>query len=201
MDRVRQSTVHGVTELYMAKWLTHTHTHTTSLGLPKWCSVKESACQCKRSKTHELDPWVRKIPWSKKQQSTPVLLPGKFYRQRSLVGYSPWSHKNVGHEWVTEHARMQCYWTSVISLSQILFHCRCFWYNAINIEALLRVSFHFSSVAVMSDSVLQGIWFSSVTESCPTLCDPIDCCTPGLPVHHQLPEFTQTYVHWVSDAI
>ena len=43
--------------------------------------------------------------------------------------------------------------------------------------------------------------FSSVTQSCPTLCDPIDCSTPGLPVHHQLPEFTQTHVHWVSDAI
>ena len=37
--------------------------------------------------------------------------------------------------------------------------------------------------------------------SCPTLCDPIDCSTPGLPVHHQLPELAQTHVHWVSDAI
>ena len=43
--------------------------------------------------------------------------------------------------------------------------------------------------------------FSSVTQLCPTLCDPMDCSTPGLPVHHQLPEFTQTQVHWVSDAI
>ena len=42
--------------------------------------------------------------------------------------------------------------------------------------------------------------FSSVAQSCPTLCDPMDCSTPGLPVHHQLPEFTQTYVHRVSDA-
>ena len=38
-------------------------------------------------------------------------------------------------------------------------------------------------------------------ESCLTLCDLMDCSTPGLPVHHQLPEFTQTHVHWVSDAI
>ena len=37
--------------------------------------------------------------------------------------------------------------------------------------------------------------FSSVTQSCPTLCDPMNCSTPGLPVHHQLPEFTQTHVH------
>ena len=43
--------------------------------------------------------------------------------------------------------------------------------------------------------------FSSVTQSCPTLCDPMNHSTPGLPVHHQLPEFTQTHVHQVSDAI
>ena len=49
---------------------------------------------------------------------------------------------------------------------------------------------HFSSVQ-----------FSSVAQSCPTLCDPTNRSTPGLPVHHQLPEFTQTCVHRVSDAI
>ena len=43
--------------------------------------------------------------------------------------------------------------------------------------------------------------FSSVAQSCPTLCDPMNLSMPGLPVHHQLPESTQTYVHWVSDAI
>ena len=43
--------------------------------------------------------------------------------------------------------------------------------------------------------------FSSVTQSCPTLCNPMDHSTPGLPVHHQVPESTQTHVHWVSDAI
>ena len=46
-----------------------------------------------------------------------------------------------------------------------------------------------------------SVQFSSVTQSCPTLCDPINCSMPGLPVHHQLREFTQTHVHWVSDAI
>ena len=43
--------------------------------------------------------------------------------------------------------------------------------------------------------------FSSVAQSCLTLCNPMNHCTPGLPVHHQLPEFTQTHVHWVSGAI
>ena len=46
-----------------------------------------------------------------------------------------------------------------------------------------------------------GIQFSSVAQSCPTLCDPMNRSTPGLPVHHQLPEFTQTHVHRVGDAI
>ena len=46
-----------------------------------------------------------------------------------------------------------------------------------------------------------SVQFSSVAQSCPTLCDPMNGSTPGLPVHHQLPEFTQTHVHRVSDAI
>ena len=45
------------------------------------------------------------------------------------------------------------------------------------------------------------IQFSSVAQSCLTLCNPMDCSLPGLPVHHQFLEFTQTFVHWVSDAI
>ena len=43
--------------------------------------------------------------------------------------------------------------------------------------------------------------FSSVAQSCLTFCDPMDCSTPGFPVHHQLLEFPQTHVHWVGDAI
>ena len=48
---------------------------------------------------------------------------------------------------------------------------------------------------------VSSVQFSSVSQSCPTLCDPMNCSTPGLPVHHQFPEFTQTHVHRVSDAI
>ena len=46
-----------------------------------------------------------------------------------------------------------------------------------------------------------SVQFSSVAQSCPTHCNPMDCTMPGLPVHHQLPEFTQTHVHHVNDAI
>ena len=51
------------------------------------------------------------------------------------------------------------------------------------------------------DSLCCSVQFSSVTQSCPTLCDPVNCSTPGLPAHQQLPEFTQTHVHRVRDAI
>ena len=44
-------------------------------------------------------------------------------------------------------------------------------------------------------STIVSVQFSSVTQSCPTLCNPMDCGMPGLPVHHQLPEFTQTHIH------
>ena len=48
---------------------------------------------------------------------------------------------------------------------------------------------------------LPSVQSSSVAQLCPTLCDPMDCSTPGFSVHHQLPECTQTHVHWVGDAI
>ena len=51
------------------------------------------------------------------------------------------------------------------------------------------------------ESDMTSVQFSSVTQLCPTLCNPKNCSTPGLPIHHQLPEFTQTHVHRVSDAI
>ena len=57
-------------------------------------------------------------------------------------------------------------------------------------------------VNLLTKRAITGIvQFSSVAQSCPTLCDPMNCSTPGLPVHHQLPEFTQIHVHRVGDAI
>ena len=62
-------------------------------------------------------------------------------------------------------------------------------------------------MSVLKDTIIeifklyQSVQFSSVAQSCPTLCDPMNRSTPGLPVHHQLPEFTQTHIHRVGDAI
>ena len=59
-------------------------------GLLWWLRGKDSTCQWRRC---GFDPWVEKTPWSRKWQPTPVLLPGKSLGQRSLKGYSLWSHK------------------------------------------------------------------------------------------------------------
>ena len=60
---------------------------------------------------------------------------------------------------------------------------------------------HFNLWAAREAPYIRSVQFSSVPQSCSTLCDPMNCSTPGLPVHHQLMEFTQTHVHRVSDAI
>ena len=83
-------------------------------GLPRWLRGKESACQSRRC---GFDPWVEKIPWRRKWQPTPVFLPGESHRQRSLVGYSPWGHKESDRsEYRLRHSFMG------EDFSQLLFH-------------------------------------------------------------------------------
>ena len=71
-----------------------------------------------------------------------------------------------------------------------------------NLLSLVLWSLHFMLICALKVEISHvGISVSSVTQSCRTLCNPMDCNMLGLPVHHQLPEFTQTHVQWVSDAI
>ena len=74
-------------------------------------SDKEPTCQFRRHKRYGFKPWVRKIPWRKAWQSTPILFPGQFHGQKSLVGYSPYrvrhEKSNLTHThsgWVTREA-------------------------------------------------------------------------------------------------
>ena len=67
----------------------------------------------------------------------------------------------------------------------------CFWAEAFKAGVLLQHSIN----------LYLSVQFSSAPQSCPTLCDPMDCSKPGFPVHHELLEFTQTHVHQVGDAI
>ena len=65
--------------------------------------VKKFSCQCRRHKKHEFDPWVGKIPQSRKWQPSPVFLPGESHGQRALVGYSLWGCKELDTSEATEH--------------------------------------------------------------------------------------------------
>ena len=60
---------------------------------------------------------------------------------------------------------------------------------------------HLRAIIKVDPLQFSSVQISSVTQLCLTLCNPMNRSTPGLPAHHQLPEFTQTHVHWVSDAI
>ena len=68
-------------------------------------------------------------------------------------------------------------------------------------SSILLYIFFMLSLVILGQLSPTKVQFSSVAQSCTTLCDPMGCSTPGFPVHHQLPEPTKTHVHWVSDAI
>ena len=80
------------------------------LGFPGDASDKDPTCLCRRCKSCRFDPWVGKIPWSRKWQPTPVFLPGKSHGQRSLVGYSPWGCKET---WLSTHTQL---WWLVVAI-------------------------------------------------------------------------------------
>ena len=61
--------------------------------LPGWLNGKEHACQRRRQSRHGFDPWLRKMPWRRAWQPTPVFLPGESHGHGSLKGYSPWGRK------------------------------------------------------------------------------------------------------------
>ena len=102
---------------------------------------------------------------------------------------------------------MLCSWASILIHTSFL-RLRLFFFYLCML-ALISVFYfvllsdgqkHLHSSMLVITSVC-SVQFSSVTQSCLTFCDPMDCSTPGLPVHHQLLEFTQTHVHCVGDAI
>ena len=77
----------------------------------------------------------------------------------------------------------------------------------INSKLMMELNMKYKTITLLGNKKLKrktfgySVQFCSVAQLCLTLCNPIDCSMPGLPVHHQLPEFTQTHIHWVGDAI
>ena len=87
-----------------------------STGRPRRLSSKEYTCQCRRGRRLSFDPSVGKIPWRRKWQPAPIFLSGKFHEQRSLVGYSPWGHKESD---MIESRTTHCQWTDPLALSTV----------------------------------------------------------------------------------
>ena len=132
------------------------------------------------------ETWVQSLgwedPWGRERLPTPVFWSGEFHGL-----HSPSGRKELD---MTVWLSLQ-FW--VITNFQAR-DCS-LWSNCSQNSIPL---YPFGQVIRLSQTSVQ---FSSVAQSCPTLCDPVNRSTPGLPVHHQLPEFTQTHIHLVSDAI
>ena len=118
------------------------------MGLPRWHSGKESACQYKRCKRLGFDPWIGRIPWTRKWPPAPVFLPGKFHGQRSLAGCHPWSHK----ESETTEPTQSIYKISSFTVSQIILYI---------CEDRYRIP-HFLFLQVTRDLKYNVVYISSV---------------------------------------
>ena len=101
----------------------------------------------------------------------------------ALIVFSPWVLVCLGNE------RTRVKWKTLL------------WENQIALGVVSRNCWGTKIFLVPFLCSFSSVQFSSVAQSCQTLCNPVDCSTPGLPVHHQLPEFTQSRVHWVGNAI
>ena len=106
-----------------------------------------------------------------------------FVAQSSL-----WSRSHI-HTWLLERQQLWLY------ASLLAKWCLCFFNTLSRLVIALRGN------CKIQPADFSSVRFSSVPQSCPTLCDPMNCSTPRLPVHHHLSEFTQTHVHQVGDAI
>ena len=147
---------------------------------------------CLQSGRHGFDPWVRKIPWRRKWQPTPVLLPGESHGQRSLAGYSPWGHKESDMTEQLKHFHsIQVIWAlPVFLLASLIASLTTWWIWSSGAYMLfLQILAHQQVLLLFSHSVM----FESL--------QPHGLSITGSPVLHYLPEFAQTHVHWVCDAI
>ena len=88
---------------------------------PRWHSGKQSSCQCRRHRRRGFNPRVRKIPWRRKWQPTPMFLPGKSHGQRRRVDYSPWDHKELD---TTEHTLIQAILGHILCLTPTVYESR-----------------------------------------------------------------------------
>ena len=120
-------------------------------------------------------------------------------------GDFPKTGTDTGLLWLLHFSWIFHCWATGVVLSTVYSLPKGSWREMNECSVLRKIVRNISSQFTFSKrpwSLLPLVQFSSVTQSCPSLCDPMNCRTPGLPVHHQLPEFTQTHaIDGVSDAI
>ena len=163
------------------------------------------------------DPWVGKIPWWRAWQPTLVILPGESHGTEEPGRLQSTGMRRVGHNWAVKAA-----WTcppsgtlshpsrlaQSLGLSSLIHIVNFHWPSILHtvVYMLSYYSLH-SSHSILPHPreffIFKIIQFHSVTQSCPTLCNPMHCSTPGLPVHDQLPELTLTHAlsQWCHPAI
>ena len=154
-------------------------------------SVLSNCLQCRRPMRCRFNTWLGKIPFKRKCQVIPVLSLGQWDTPMDRGALRPTVHR-VAKSWT---------WLNYITLTILtqkytLTHT----HTHIHTHTLLERQ-EPNNQSEAFQVTLRSDQIRSVAQSCPTLFDPMNRSTPGLPVHHQLPEFTQTHVHWVSDAI
>jgi len=148
-------------------------------------SVLSNCLQCRRPMRCRFNPWLGKIPFKRKCQVIPVLSLGQWDTPMDRGALRPTVHR-VAKSWTWLNYITLTILTQKYTLTHT--HTLLAWHKPNNQSEAFQVT-------LRSDPI------RSVAQSCLTLFDPMNRSTPGLPVHHQLPEFTQTHVHRVSDAI
>ena len=160
----------------------------------------------RRHKRCRIDPWIGKIPWSRKWQAAPVFFSGKSHGQRSLVGYSPWGCKESD---TTEQLSMHIHCQNNLSPLDGKGSWSCVWEENMILHNLPKILDDLSDsknshrwVRKFKES---GHWQARICCSVPqlylTLPDPMDCSMPGFLAPHYLPEFAQVHVQCLGDAI
>ena len=159
-------------------------------------SGKEPTYQCRRQKRCGVNPWVRKIPWRRNQQPSPVFLPGKSYGQRSLVGYSPWGRKLSpspatcrGPGPAIEVTGSHCCLPEVSHVSPLPPQCMSgmmpdpafsFPWSPGPLFRLWALFVGHGAAELVSVLCLTR---AKLHQSCLTLCKPMDCSAPGSSIH------------------
>ena len=108
----------------------------------------------RRHRRYSFNPWVGKIPWSRKWQPTPAFLPGKFHRQRSLAGYYPWGHKELD---TTKHTH-----THTLHVTHM---CMCIIYESVyvliyNKEIKIKMDSIVAIIAEKKKDQISGNWYN-----------------------------------------